>query len=167
MSPSTYGRFFEARFEMKVVPEEQVIDDFILRDKVDLSVEYPQEELNRSDPIALVLGKDRSLFARHENVGSLLLQSRDNLIINPIYNVRSRGNEVTLHKTPLGERFAKLYPVTEKYLPPKCVLNKEIVRPGTTRAISKDLSEKNIRHVEYLMKRFIVLNVPKNYCALK
>ena len=163
LPPSVWSQFFKQHFEIKVVPEKTLIEDFIERDMLDLSIEYSTDELNSSDPICIIASKDKSIFTTYKGVMEYLIQNKDHLIINPIYNIEHTKSKIILERKSLGDQFTKLYPLTEKYLPHRFILDRDILKPKTVRVITENLSEEKSKYIEDLMKKFIIISVPSKY----
>ena len=154
LSPSTWKGLFD-NLNVIALPEKSIVEDFILRDRLDLSKKYSQEELNSSDAISMIGGADLDCF---DGIWKDILEVKDNLIINPIYRIKEEGNRILLEREFPSEFFRKEYPLTEKYLPERSEIDKRFVN-GRSVCVS-DSSEIKI---EDLMRKFVVINVPGKY----
>ena len=150
LSPSTWMGLFN--LNVIALPEKNLIEDFILKDRLDLSKKYSEKELNVSD-LSIIGGVDLDCF---DGIWKDIFNIKDNLIINPIYKMKERGDKILLEREFPSESFRKEYPLTEQYLPQKCTINKRLVK-GRSVCVS-DLDE-----IEDLMRKFVIINVPKNY----
>ena len=153
LSPSTWKGLFD--LNVVALPEKAVIEDFVLRDKLDLSKKYSEEELNLSDAIIMIGGVDSDCF---EGIWKDILKIKDNLIVNPIYKMKEEGDKILLKREFPSEFFRKEYPLTEKYLPERCEINKRFVDGRSVCVLDSDEIE-----IEDLMRKFVVINVPENY----
>ena len=153
LSPSTWWGLFD--LTVKALPEKSIIEDFILRGRLDLSKKYSEEELNSSDAIIMIGGADSDCF---EVIWEDILEIKENLVINPIYKTKEEGDKILLEREFPSEFFRKEYPLTEKYLPEKCEINKKFVKGRSVRVSGSDEIE-----IEDLMRKFVVINVPEKY----
>ena len=157
LSPTTWMGLFD-NLNVKALPEKAVIEDFVLRDKLDLSKKYSEEELNLSDAILMIAGVCLECF---EGVWKdiLKIKIKENLIINPTYKMKEKGNMILLEREFPSEFFRKEYPLAEKYLPERCEINKRLVNG---RSVCVSDSDK----IEDLMRKFVVINIPEKYIKL-
>lgn len=155
LSPSAWKSLFN-NLDVRALPEGRIVEDFIMRNKLDLSKKYSEEELNSSGAISMIGGADLDCL---DGIWKDVLEVKDNLIINPIYKMRGKGDIILLEREFPSEFFRKEYPLTEKYLPESCVIDKKIVRGRSVCFSDSD-------ELEDLMKKFVVINVPKNYIKL-
>jgi SAM-dependent methyltransferase len=153
LSPSTWRGLFD--LTVKALPEKSIIEDFILRGRLDLSKRYSEKELNSSDAIIMIGGVDSDCF---DGIWEDTLEIKENLIINPIYKMKEEGDKILLEREFPSEFFRREYPLTEKYLPKKCEINKKFVKGRSVRVSGSDEIE-----IEDLMRKFVVINVPEKY----
>ena len=153
LSPSTWRGLFD--YNVRALPEKSIVEDFILRDRLDLSKDYSKEELTSSDAILMVAGADSDCF---DGIWKDILEVKDNLIINPIYKMKLEGDKILLEREFPSEFFRKEYPLTEKYLPERCVIDKRFVNGRTVGVSDSDEIE-----IEDLMRKFVIINVPEKY----
>ena len=151
LSPSTWKGLFD--LDVIALPEKNVIEDFILSDQLDLSKKYSKEELNLSDAISIIGGVNLDYF---DGIWKDILEIRDNLIINPIYKLKEEGDKILLKRESPSEFFRKEYPLTEKYLPERCEINKKFVNERSVCVSGED-------EIEDLMRKFVVIHVPEKY----
>jgi SAM-dependent methyltransferase/uncharacterized protein YbaR (Trm112 family) len=154
LSPSTWMDLFD-NLNVVALQEKAVIEDFILRDRLDLSKNYSEEELNLSDAILIMGGADSDCF---DGIWEDILEVKENLIINPIYKMKEEGDKILLEREFPSEFFRNEYPLTEKYLHKKCEIYKRFV-DGRSVCVSGE----NEHEIENLMRKFVVINVPENY----
>lgn len=150
LSPSTWMGLFN--LNVIALPEKNLIEDFILKDRLDLSKKYSEKELNVSD-LSIIGGVDLDCF---DGIWKDIFNIKENLIINPIYKMKEKGDKILLKREFPSESFRKEYPLTEKYLPERCTINKRLVKGRSVCVL--DLDE-----IEDLMRKFVIINVPKKY----
>ena len=156
LSPQTWVGLFD--INVMALPEKSIVEDFVLRDKLDLSKNYSEEELDRADAILMIGGADSDCF---EGLWKDIVEIKENLIINPIYNMKEEGEKILLEREFPSEFFRKEYPLTEKYLPERCEIDKRYVNGR-----SVCVSDENEHEIEDLMREFVIINVPRNYIKL-
>ncbi len=168
LPPSAWVSLFK-HFEIKALPERNLVEDFVLKDELDLEKEYSESELDASNAIAVIGTGDRSLFRVFEGVGSDFLKNNSNLIINPIYRIRRETNKILLDRETYSSEFWGEFPVAEKYLPERYVIEGELAKAvtGRTLIIPDEISGENSQSVENLMRKFIIINAPQKYCIIE
>ena len=155
LSPSTWKGLFD-NLDVMALPEKSIVEDFILRDWLDLSKKYSEKELNLSDAILMIGGADLDCF---DEIWKGILKtekSKENLIINPIYKMKEEGDKILLEREFPIEFFRKQYPLTEKYLPERCEIDKRFVKGRSVCFSDED-------EVEKLMRKFVIINIPEKY----
>jgi hypothetical protein len=138
------------------LPEKSIVEDFIQRDKLDLSKKYSEKELNLSNAILIIAGADLDCF---DGIWKDILEVKENLIINPIYKMKEEGDKILLEREFPSEFFRKEYPLTEKYLPERREIDKMFVN-------GRSISVSDSNEIEELMRKFVVINVPEKYIKL-
>lgn len=154
LSPSTWVSLFN-NLKAIAMPEKSIVEDFILRYRLDLSKKYTEHELNSSEAILIVAGVDLECL---EGVWKDILKIKNNLIINPIYKMKKNGNKILLNREFPSASFRKEYPLVERYLSDKCEIDKIIVNGR-----SVDISRSNEGEIEDLMRKFVIINVPERF----
>ena len=122
--------------------------------------------MNASSAIILVGTGDKSLLDTYKGIEAEFLMHKENLVINPIYSIGNEGEKLILRRHFPSESFRKEFSISETYLPEEYVMDKRpnIIMNGRILNVAlAELSEDDLHCVEYLMKRFIAINVPKNY----
>jgi ubiquinone/menaquinone biosynthesis C-methylase UbiE/DNA-directed RNA polymerase subunit RPC12/RpoP len=152
VAPSIWKRLFNN--DVKLLQEKAIIEDFILRDQLNLSKEYSEEELNSSNAISLVRGIDSLQF---KNIWREILDIKGNLIINPIYKMKKNGDKILLERI-LPYPFKEVYPLTDKYLPEYCTISEKLLNGGNI-----CISDENKTKIEELMRKFVIINVPEKF----
>jgi len=166
LSPSAWRGLFDRDVTVRVLPEKRVVEDFVLRDRLDLSKEYSEEELNSSDAIIIVAGAgvgSECFDGVWEDILKVKRKIKENLIINPIYKMKEEGDKILLEREFPSESFRKEYPLTEKYLPERGEIGKGLVSGGSVFVSDSDEREGEIKEIKDLMRKFVVINVPERY----
>ena len=157
LNPQAWINLFRGgALEIKAIPERRIVENFLLNNELDLAEENSQKELNAANAMSIIASKDKSLFKVYDNVNSEFLNNKNNLVINPIYKMKEEGNKILLEREFPSEFFRKEFPLTEKYLPARCKIDKRIVKGRSIR-----ISDSN--EIEDLMRKFVVINVPEKY----
>jgi SAM-dependent methyltransferase len=159
LTPQTYTNLFDGdHLEVKVIPERKIVENFLFINKLDLAEKYSEDELKSANAMVLIATSDRSLFRVFERVNRDFLSAKHNLVINPLYEMKPKGNSILLVRSSLkfSLLFGDDYPLTEKYIPEKCEIGKEFVSGRKTHISDSEKAED-------LMKRFVIINVPENY----
>lgn len=161
LPPMVWANLFH-NLEIKLLPEKNLIEDFILRNKLDLLKQYSESEIDSSNAISIIGSKNKSIFDIFEKIGNEFLIKKDNLIINPIYKIRNKNGRIVLERNFPSELFRKEYPLAEKYLPEKYIISGNLVKVIKGRVL--DITKiSDLKEIENLMRRFIIINVPKRY----
>ncbi len=160
MNPDTWKKLFHNNY-VKAFSEEELTVEFLSNDRVDLSNEHSQTDLDSSKAICLISTNDVSLFTIYENVQQHYLQIKDHLIINPAYQKEDDKNNI-LTKT-LPDYFKKEYPLSPKYLPEKITFDEQLEETLAQLARKLPVNQEDLETVEELMKSFVIINAPENY----
>jgi len=157
LTPKAWGNLFRTgNLGIKLITEKKVIDDYLFENKLDLTTEYGEETLNSSHAIVLFATLDKSLLTTYDNVDRVFLSAKSNLIINPIYEVTETESQVLLERPLFKYARHESYLISENYLPRRLKMEKESFSGGK-------LHISNVGNVEDLMRRFIIINVPKKF----
>lgn len=168
LPPSVWVNLFN-NLDVKALPEKEIVEDFIFKDKLDLLKEYSENEINSSNAINIISSKNKSLFDIYEKVGSDFLKNKRNLIINPLYEIRNERKKIVLERAPMSDLLSDLFigdcPLAEKYLPKRCIIdNEEVMNVLKERRVNVNMiSEENLRYIEELMMKFVIINAPPRY----
>ena len=103
----------------------------------------------------MVAGVDLECF---DGIWKDILNIKENLIINPIYKMKEEGDKILLERDFPSELFRNEYPLTEKYLPERCEIDKRFVNGR-----SMCVSDEDEIEIEDLIRKFVVINVPENF----
>ena len=164
LPPSVWINLFNA-LDVKALPEKKVVEDFILRDKLDLLKEYSENEINSSNAIHIIGSKNKSLFDIYKKIGNDFRENKGNLIINPLYKIRKERKKIVLERVSITDLFIGEYPIAEKYLPERYTIdNDEVIKALKGREVNIDvISEENLRYIKGLMMKFVIINAPPKY----
>ncbi|MCL0072914.1 methyltransferase domain-containing protein [Dehalococcoidia bacterium] len=167
LSPSGWLNLFQ-QLPVKALPEKNIVEDFLMRGRLDLTKQYTEDELNFSNAISIVGTRKKSLLQTYQDVWRDFLGNKSNLIINPIYSIEHKPDKIILRRKFPSESFRNEYRLTEKYLPEEYAINGELAEAINGRTLNitcTEFSKKDFAHIEYLMRKFIVINVPEDYIA--
>ena len=144
INPSNLKNLFKDS-SIKILPEEKIIQDFIHNSRLNLIEDYADEDLTSSNLILI-----KSPYAEEfSELWDKINPRENNLIINPIYKIRSKNeNKILLELEFPSEYFRREYPITESFL----VHDYEL-----------DLNNLDSALIGNLIHKFILINVPKKY----
>ena len=165
LSPEGWKNLFN-QFPVKLIPEIDLIKNFVLMNKLDLKKEYSNSELKSSNNIAIIGSKCESFFKIYMNVDKAFFEKKDKLLLNPLYGITYDKDKLKLKRLFPNERFKEQYPLSVKYLPENFIIDKELSKFIEERYLnlkSSEISSDYLLKIEYLMKKFILINVPKNF----
>jgi SAM-dependent methyltransferase/uncharacterized protein YbaR (Trm112 family) len=148
--PATITRIFPEK-QIRLLPEQDVIHDFIQNGRLDVSKQYTDRTIQDAD--ALIIAR-HAPSEKAVAVWDDLLRPDDHLIVNPMYHMEDRDNKILLIRTFPTDAFRREYPLTEAYLPDQYEIEKTVLRESGNRS-SAVLRE--------MRRRFIILSVPKRY----
>lgn len=161
MPPQVWKNLFND-LEIRVYPEKNLLEDFLFKNRLDLTKKYSEEELIHSNAICMIGTRDESIFNVFNGVQEDLVKYKRKIIINPIYRINHKEKDVLIMNLP--NKFKKEYPLSEKYLPEKVILDNEFSKVVKGREIDEsNVSSRNLNYVENLMRRFVIINVPEKY----
>jgi len=156
LMPKGYLGLFNG-LEVRLLPQEKLVQDYLIRDELNLEKTCSEAEVNSSPFIFLVATRNKRDFKVYKNFSRELFERVcQNLILNPIYERRERGNEIYLTKD-LSKNHA-VFP-NLKYMSEKCEIKKELLKLAEKGSIAKSELDK----VYDLWKRFVLIDVPENY----
>lgn len=148
--PSTIDRLFPGD-DIKILPEQEVIEDYIRNDRLDLSKQYTEDQRRQADAL---------IVARHapgrimEGLRDDLRTPEDHLILNPMYHVEIQEERIVMDRFWPSSAFRREYALTEVYLPDHF----EIDKTSLHRA-----DEPPAGLYQKMRKNFTLLSVPENY----
>jgi len=136
LEPEAYLRLFAAR-SPRLYRDLDLLDVFLKTRCLDLS--HPSG--GRDDVLTLVAGVDARV---HPGADYFVRGDR----LNPIYDVREEGDHLHLTRRFVSEKFTELYARAEGVLPETLTVTREQIA-------SRDPD---------LVRRFVLLDLPPNYC---
>jgi SAM-dependent methyltransferase len=156
LSPKSWRALFkEAQLEIRAIPEIEAIRCFLSGNELNLMNKYSGYELNSANALIFLATLDKSLLTTYSEIDQEFLKIKNNLVINPIFNMKKKSRKILLER-PTSELAFDRYPLSEKYLVRKYEIDKLSVK-------GRQVKISDTREVEDLMKKFIVINVPNNY----
>lgn len=164
LEPSAWESLFP-KLKIKSIPEKELIMDLINKNDLNLKREYPIVELNKSRAITIVGTNDLELFNMYNNVHKSLLDGNRNLIINPIYNIRTKNGKIILERKVSDDRFRTEFPLSMKHFPKSIDLEKSFtsILEGRKLKLPSKMSKNVQNKIENMIRNFIILEVPKRY----
>ncbi|UCE73420.1 MAG: class I SAM-dependent methyltransferase [Methanomassiliicoccales archaeon] len=152
------------RVKISVLPENPLIEDFMMRYELDLTKKYQDEEINGSYAISIVGSTDEELLGKFENLNLYIEKHMQNPILNPIYEKNRKNNEILLKRTTPNDIFFKESPLSLRFLPEKYSVPIEISKALEDRKFGKlVVSPKHKKKLDEMIRRFIVIDTPKEY----
>jgi SAM-dependent methyltransferase/uncharacterized protein YbaR (Trm112 family) len=156
------GLFHKLR--VKGVPEGKMIRDFLYKDMLDLKKTFDVGYLNKFNSINLIGGSQIDIEKIYNGIWSYILEKKNELIINPIYNVTEENNKVVLNRNLPDEFYRDKYHISIDYLPEKYEVTEELSNKIKNRRISlNQLKNSDLTGIENMMKKFILINAPLKY----
>ncbi|MBM3138329.1 MAG: class I SAM-dependent methyltransferase [Chloroflexi bacterium] len=150
ISPFRIQRLFSN--PLTIVPEKELLEDFLYRDRFDLTYQPDTKALETTDAFCVAARMEKS---SSEHVWEHLLNRHEKLAINPLYEIHPNGDRIVLSRR-FPNPALKEYPLSDAYLPVRVEINGKILR-NLEAAVEDD-------HVKQLRKQFVIINVPYNYC---
>lgn len=158
MDPIAWKKLFKKiRLKTIILSEAKVLEDFLFHNKLKLTSESNETELNSSNALIFLTTYDPNLLRNYSNVNRIFLNQKKNLIINPIYEIIHDENKIILSRPPLNiSTVGDSYPTANKYLPKKIELRKELI-------VNKKVRISDVKYINELIRSYVLLNVPENY----
>lgn len=156
LSPSDWIGLFDG-FPVNAMSEKELYESFFIKNTLDLTKNSSVDDLNNSNSITVFGSYNRQFFKYYKNIDQDFLYTKNNLIINPIYKKQYDKNQIKL-KLNFPEFFKKEYPFAVEYMKNEYILPKNLLEKIKEKDYISDQTS-----VEYLMKHFILLNVPYRY----
>jgi hypothetical protein len=169
LPPSGWARLFQ-HLPVRVLSEKSVVEDFLSNDLLDLKRESSTADLNCSMALTIVGCMDSSTFRIYRNLWKDALNNKNNLIINPIYSIKHVSGKLIIKLNYPSDYFRREYPLTEKYLPEQCQISSNLAAAFKGRFLDMDYSratETERMEIDDLMKKFVIISAPKDYCCPK
>lgn len=161
LSPRGYAELFDGR-KQRMIPEEKIIEDFLSTGVLDLTSGWDAEQMNDVQGFSLVASGDDSYFIRHENLWRKLLDRAENLIVNPLYNVKLDGDKCRLSRKSYSKRYEQLVGTLRSYIPESFEIEAEKLAKITRRS-ADGTGARDAQEILPLLKQFILLEVPRGF----
>ena len=166
LPPSGWARLFQ-KLSVRVLSEKTIVEDFLSNDMLDLQRESPTADLNCSMAFTIVGCGDSSAFRIYRHLWRDALNDKNNLVINPIYSIKHTSGKLFLKLKYPSDYFRREYHLTEKYLHEQCLISSDLAEAFKGRFLDMDYSKASKRErmeIDDLMKKFVIISVPKKYC---
>jgi SAM-dependent methyltransferase len=148
--PSTIDRLFPWD-DIKILPEQEVIGDYIRNGRLDLSRNYTEDQRRQSDALIVARHAPAKIM---EGIWNDLFSPDDHLILNPMYNIEVQKEKMVMDRIWPSSAFRQEYPLTEAYLPDRFEIDK---------ASLLQAKEPSAELYQKMRKNFTLLSVPENY----
>ncbi len=148
--PSTIDRLFPWD-DIKILPEQEVIGDFMQNGRLDLSRNYTEDQRHQADALIVSRHTPENII---EEIWNQLFSPDDHLILNPMYNMDVQKEKMVIDRIWPSSAFRQEYPLTEAYLPDHFEIDKASL--PQTKEPSSELYQK-------MRRNFTLLSVPENY----
>lgn len=157
LTPKSLSRLFsDGHLETKVMPEKKIVEDFLFHNKLNLANQYDEDELNSSNATILVATSNKSIYSNYDEVDYDFLRVKNNLIINPIYEIERKEDIVFLKRSTSELFLGDILPFSEEYLPKKLHIKSKSLG-------GRQIQLLNSETLTNLRKQFVIINVPENY----
>ena len=115
-----------------------------------------QAELNSSNAMVLLSTREEPQKLIYQNVQSDFLKNKNDLIINPIYEITKKDDAVFLKRPSGVSSFGDNLPTSEEVLPKE-------VEVQITSLSGRRIEIKDKETLKELQKKFVIINVPEKY----
>jgi ubiquinone/menaquinone biosynthesis C-methylase UbiE len=150
LSPAAIRRIFRDD-EILLLPEKEVIENFIQNGRLDMSGKYTENQIREADAVVVARHAPSAIV---EGLWDDLLFPDDHLIVNPMYRTEDRDDHILLTRIFPSDAFRREYPLTEAYLPDRYEIKKAVLREG------RDLLSEEFREMR---RKYILISVPGCY----
>ncbi|GEM_PF-5738366 len=158
LSPREYRDMFPSPvWQIKMLPEEDVLKNFLQEGVLDLEKEYGAEEINRSNVVNMLISKSEKYFnKKYTHLRENLLLPRTKWYINPIYKVKEEGENYLLELNFPTRKLKKENPLSLEYLPRTCRIPRKLLH-------SLDKMQAYPEEIKELIIKFVLLALPERY----
>ncbi len=153
LTPAGYRRLFET-IPHRIFKESAILDALLKSRFVDLSPNFSDKELKKESALICIGTRNQKLFRRHRH-NNLSSASSESRTINPLYQVNSRNNSVSLKLKFPSREYESEFIACKRYLPSKAALSPNQFAGLATGKIDSKLQK--------LSNRLVVLELPQNY----
>jgi hypothetical protein len=149
MSPDAYSRLFDEP-NLRLLSQERMFTDFLTKNEVNLEEKYSDSELNSSERLFLLETRNRDDLRVYRDLGRKIFEKiRKTLIINPVYTIQERGDDLYLHKDISAmEYIEKDYIIKREML--------ELIQ-------KENIATNQLDDLYKLWKSFILIDAPENF----
>ncbi len=169
LTPSSWIRLFDD-LNLKACREIDIVKDFIYENRLDLKPNSDEKALNNSKAICITGSRQKSLFNTYYGVQTDYLKIKNNLVINPIYKIERDTNSIIVRRDPLTNPVLRELinldcSWTASFLPISCTIRDSKILDSILHGDfdPRILSHNDLKYIEELMLKFIIINVPSNY----
>lgn len=157
LSPREYKHMFSSlSWHIKMLPEENVLRDFLQEGILDLEKEYREEEINRANVVNMLVSKNEEYFRKYTHLQENLLRPNTKWYINPIYKVKEEGENYLLELSFPTRKLEKENPLSLEYLPRECSIPRNLLH-------NLDNVREYPEEVKKLITKFVLLSLPEGY----
>jgi len=159
---SDYSKLFKDS-NIKTFPEDVLLKSFLFKNSINLDKTYSDAEVDSSRSVTVVAGAPKRL-KNYSGVKRYIRSMTNFLIVNPLYeSVRTNEKYIFNMKYPRHRGFTDYsfleeYYLTDKILPKRIAIKREIVESINTKLCDSD---KKIR--DDLIDSFVLINAPRRY----
>ena len=159
LTPHGYRQLFRD-VEARILPDENVVRDYFFNDVLDLTRDWPDDELAASEQhLSIIACKDTSFFVKRENLWERRILSICHPCVNPAYRILGQPGNWEL-KRQAGDYYLKTIIGTDKAcLPDSCrVTARSVDTLGLVELQRTDSSQ-----FDRLVKSLVILDLPESF----
>ncbi|NOZ64697.1 MAG: class I SAM-dependent methyltransferase [Caldiserica bacterium] len=157
LSPREYRAMFPSgAWQIKMLPEEDVLRNFLQKGVLDLEKEYREEEINSSNVVNMLISKSGKYCKKYAHLQENLLLPRTKWYINPIYRVKEEGENYLLELNFPTRKLRKENPLSLEYLPREGKIPRKLLH-------NLENMQEYPEEVKKLITRFVLLPLPERY----
>jgi len=169
----TYDEFYNLfpNLKKRILPEKQVLEDYILENKVDLIREHSLREFDQSEFVFIGAKRD-DIFRIYNDIMRDTSEIGDYLTVNPIFNMKKTSEGITLSRlrdnAPVPE-FKVVTNISKRAgIPEKILISQEVKdvfrsKKPIPKKIIDELPQHVKKEISDLIQNSIIINVPKEY----
>jgi uncharacterized protein YbaR (Trm112 family)/SAM-dependent methyltransferase len=152
LSPQGYKNLFDLS-NVRLFREDEILDSFLNKDSIDLSVEFSEDELADAQTLLLVAAQKADIFRPYRK--PVKERSSGRMIINPLYHLEKDDGRIVLRLRFPSDYYEMEFADSLRYLPESVELN--------GRELEKIEKGEPAPEVLKLAEKFVVLDVPVSY----
>jgi ubiquinone/menaquinone biosynthesis C-methylase UbiE len=159
LTPAGYRQLFREG-ELRILPDNQVVQDYFFNDILDLSRNRSNEELAASGQhLCIVACRDSSIFRRRENLWEHRLRSIRHSAINPVYVISGHAGNWQLRRC-VDVKYAKsVTQLGQACIPDVC----EVSAPFLDRAGLLEMQRTDASQFARLARALVILDLPEKF----